>query len=189
MMIRKFIFVWILVLMMTPIKGTAVEMEGVEIPEILTRDDISLVLNGAGVQSRFFFDIYVSALYLKDRSQDAEKIMRDEDTMAISIFIVSGFFDIDSLKDALADGFEYATGGNTQPIQPQIDRLMELLHEEIDDGDSFDFIYLPKSGLNIFRNGQFIDAIKGINFKRAFFGIWLGDSPADDDLKEEMLGL
>ncbi|MDG1690515.1 MAG: chalcone isomerase family protein, partial [Flavobacteriales bacterium] len=29
----------------------------------------------------------------------------------------------------------------------------------------------------------------GLEFKQALFGIWLGGNPADDSLKDEMLGL
>jgi hypothetical protein len=175
--------------MLWPFMGIAKEISGVEIPEKLQRAGVAFVLNGAGVRSKFFIDIYVSALFLEDRSQDSEKILRDDMNMGIRLQVVSSFVDQDSLKSAIKDGFETATGGNTQPIQPQIDRFLELMSEEVNKGDYFDFIYLSNSGLKVFKNDIYLQDIKGLNFKRAFFGIWLGDDPVDDDLKENMLGL
>lgn len=187
-MSRKLV-IGLMMLMLLPFQGGAIEISGAEIPEKLERAGVAFVLNGAGARSKFFVDIYVSALYLEDRSQDSEKIVRDDMNMGIRLQIVSGFVDQDSLKSAIKDGFESATGGNTQPIQPQIERFMGLMNEEVNKGDFFDFIYLPSSGLKVYKNNIFLEDIKGLNFKRAFFGIWLGDDPVDDDLKEEMLGL
>ena len=34
----------------------------------------------------------------------------------------------------------------------------------------------------------FVEAIEGLDFKKAVFGIWLGKEPADSNLKEGMLG-
>lgn len=188
-MIRTSVIVCLIILFSFANQAIAKEIAGVQLPEELNYKDVNLVLNGAGIRSKLFFDIYVSALYLGDRSQDAEKILRDDMPMGLRLHIVSGLIDKDDLKDAVKEGFENATGGNTQPIQSQIDQFLTLMDSEIQDGDAFNFIYHPDSGLNIFKNGQLIDAIKGLNFKRAFFGIWIGGSPVDDDLKDEMLGL
>ena len=43
--------------------------------------------------------------------------------------------------------------------------------------------------VDVSKNGKHITSIKGLAFKKAVFGIWLCDDPADDDLKEGMLGL
>ncbi len=93
------------------------------------------------------------------------------------------------MKDAISDGFENSTGGNLQPIQSQIDQFMAMMEEETNKGDFFDFVYVPTVGIKVYKNDTFKEVIKGLSFKRAFFGIWLGDEPADDDLREEMLGL
>jgi hypothetical protein len=188
-MFRIAMAIVLMIALTLPSVSSAKNVAGVEIPESLEQADTMLVLNGVGVFSKFFFDIYVSALYLKDRSQDAETILRDDMPMGLRIHIVSGWPSIENLKEAVSDGFKSSTGGNTQPIQTQIDRFLELMDQGISKGDYFDLIYLPEVGLKIFKNGTFVEDIKGLNFKRAFFGIWLGDNPVDDDLKHELLGL
>ena len=49
-------------------------------------------------------------------------------------------------------------------------------------------IYTPGSGVAISKNGELKDTIEGIAFKKALFGIWLSDKPADKKLKKAMLG-
>lgn len=186
---KRMVVLLLMFALVLPAISSAREVEGVEIPETLEQSDLILVLNGAGVVSKYFFDIYVSALYLKTRSQDAETILREDLPMGLRIHIISGMASIENLKEAIVEGFKDATGGNTQPIQTQIDRVLELMDQGIEKGDYFDCIYLPEIGIRIFKNGTYLDDIKSLNFKRAFFGIWLGDYPADDDLKNELLGL
>ena len=41
---------------------------------------------------------------------------------------------------------------------------------------------------HVYKNGAKKGSIDGHDFKKALFGIWLGKKPADDDLKEGMLG-
>ena len=176
-------------ILMCPLSAPAANIAGVEIPDALNKAGLALVLNGAGTRSKFFMDIYISALYLEQTSQDAELILRADKPIGLRLHIVSGLVDSDDLKDAIKDGFEDATGGNLQPIQSQIDQFMKLMNAETQKGDYFDFIYLPQTGLKIYKNDTYQEDIKGLSFKRAFFGIWLGDEPADEDLREEMLGL
>jgi hypothetical protein len=47
---------------------------------------------------------------------------------------------------------------------------------------------VPDEGVVVYKNGSKKGSIDGYDFKRALFGIWLGDKPADDDLKAGMLG-
>lgn len=189
-MTAKFLTTLLVLLFFSPPLLTAREVGDAEIPETLEKANYSFVLNGAGIRSKFFMDIYVSALYLQEKSQDAEKILRDNSPMALRLHIVSGLVDSEKLKDAINDGFEASTGGNIAPVESQINEFMALMEsEETVKGDYYDFVYVPEEGMKIYKNDSYKKDIKGLSFKRAFFGIWLGNDPADDDLKEEMLGL
>ena len=52
----------------------------------------------------------------------------------------------------------------------------------------FDLVYLPGEGVRVLKNGEQKDTVGGLEFKKALFGIWLSDKPAQEDLKEKMLG-
>ena len=47
---------------------------------------------------------------------------------------------------------------------------------------------VPNEGVVVYKNGAKKGTIEGYDFKRALFGIWLCDKPADADLKSAMLG-
>ena len=49
--------------------------------------------------------------------------------------------------------------------------------------------YVPGSGTKVTIKGVEKGVVEGEDFNAALLDIWLGDEPADDDLKEAMLGL
>jgi hypothetical protein len=53
----------------------------------------------------------------------------------------------------------------------------------------YDLIYDPKGGLKIYKNTQLKSHISGLDFKKMLFSIWLGEDPADENLKKGMLGI
>jgi len=82
-----------------------------------------------------------------------------------------------------------STKENIKPIKAQIDKFVGVFKQEIKDGDIYDFIYAPNIGVQIFKNNKLSTTIKGLEFKKALFGIWLCEKPAQESLKKEMLGI
>lgn len=158
------------------------------LPEEQTFKEQTLVLNGAGVREKFWIDLYAAGLYLEEKSSDAASIVTADKPMAIKLHIVSRLISSEKMIDAVKDGFEKSTDGNTAPIQKEIDALISFFKEDIHGGDVFDLVYFPSKGVVAFKNGEERGTVKGMDFKKALFGIWLSDEPADDDLKEKLLG-
>lgn len=50
-------------------------LAGVTLDDTFTLSDQALVLNGAGVRSKFLVDVYVGALYLPRRSRTAHEVL------------------------------------------------------------------------------------------------------------------
>ena len=165
----------------------ALEIEGVELPETVSLEGQELLLNGAGVRRKFFFKLYVGSLYLDEKTQQAEAVVEADSPMAIGLDIISGKINSDNMTEATLEGFEKATGGNTQPLQGEIDRFMGAFEEKIVEGDRFTLLYLPQEGVKVYKNGQLETTLAGLAFKRALFGIWLGEEPAQKSLKQDML--
>ncbi|MBC66067.1 MAG: hypothetical protein CML63_05160 [Rhodobacteraceae bacterium] len=40
----------------------------------------------------------------------------------------------------------------------------------------------------VLKNEEKINSISGLEFKKAFFGVWLSDNPVQENLKKAMLG-
>jgi hypothetical protein len=107
--------------------------------------------------------------------------------MAIKLQITSGMVTPDKMKTAIDEGFENSTGGNVAPIKAKIDAFTAVF-KDLANGNVYDFVYVPGKGVEIYKNGQLASTIQGLDFKKAMFGIWLCDKPAQESLKEAMLG-
>ena len=162
---------------------------GIEIPETFEREGVLLILNGAGIRTRYFLDVYVGGLYLKKRSTDAAAIMDADELMVIKLRIVTGLITNDRMQKSIEEGFQKSTRGNTGPIREKIDALIGVFDEEINDEDIFAFVYVPGQGLIVYKNGDYRATIEcGLPFKRALLGIWISDRPVQTSLKHGMLG-
>ena len=163
-------------------------VSGVKVDAKLNLEGQSLVLNGAGTRVKMFMDMYVGALYLEKKSTNASEIMNSKEGAAIKLNIISGLITSDKMISAINEGFENATGKKTAPLKAKIDKFKGFFKEEIKKGDVFIIINVPNEGIVVYKNGVKKGSIDGHDFKKALFGIWLCDKPADKDLKDEMLG-
>lgn len=158
-------------------------------PQVFQVGETKLVLNGAGKRTKFIITVYNAGLYLQNKSSDAQKIMNANEPMVFRMKIKSGFASSKKIKAALVKGFNKSTGGNTAPIQPQIDQLMAAaFKEKISKNDIFDIVYTPNSGTQVLKNLKVMTVIQGLPFKKALFGIWLSAKPAQGSLKAKILG-
>lgn len=158
------------------------------LPNSMTIDEGTLILNGAGVREKLWIDLYAAGLYLTEKSNDADDILNSSEPMAIKLHIVSKLITSDKMVDAVTDGFENSTNGNTAPIQEEIDQILGFFKEDIKKNDVFDLVYVPSKGVVAYKNAKERGTVKGEEFKKALFGIWLSNRPADDDLKDGLLG-
>lgn len=187
-MFRKHLIPAILALVIMSPVTNAKEIEGINMPDSLEVGQSELMLNGAGVRSKFFMDLYVGGLYLKKKSNNSKEIIDGDELMAIRLHIISSLVTSKKMEKAWREGFENATEGKTEPIKNQIEEIITVFGEKIEENDIFDLAYKPGKGLEIYKNSEFKSLIKGFAFKQALFGIWLSDRPAQKSLREEMLG-
>ncbi len=166
----------------------AKEIAGVSMPDTLQADGQGLVLNGAGVRTKFFMDMYVGGLYLKQKESNAEKILAADAPMALRLHIISGLITSEKMEAATREGFANAAGGALAPLADRIERFIAVFREKINKEDIFEFAYAPGAGTKISKNGKLKATIPGADFKKALFGIWLCAKPAQESLKGQMLG-
>ena len=178
--------IWAILMMAT--LGNAEEIGGINMPASMQTGQTQLMLNGAGVRTKFFMDLYVGGLYLKEKSQDAKAVIETDEPMAIKLHIVSSMITSKKMEKATRKGFENATGGNIEAIKVQIEEFISVFKEEIKEGDIFDLIYVPEKGVEVSKNSEPRSTIEGLPFKKAMFGIWLSNKPAQKSLKKAMLG-
>jgi chalcone isomerase-like protein len=55
-------------------------------------------------------------------------------------------------------------------------------------GDRYALTYVPDVGTELRLNEESLATIPGEDFAEAYFGIWLGDQPLDEGLRDKLLG-
>jgi hypothetical protein len=175
------------VLMMATVCSARV-YEGVDMPETLQAGDYTLILNGVGIRVvMMIIKPYVGGLYLMEAEKDPTTIMKADEPMAIRLHMIDDAtrsLMLSKLYDGMRNSVT-SVGGSFDSLKQRFDAFKELLPEpKFEKGNIFEFKYLPGKGLQVYRNNQFKGTIEGLDFKEAFFGIWLNkDKPADESIK------
>ncbi len=175
-------------LLLLPALSQAIEIEGVKLPDTIQLQGKSLQLNGAGVRTKFFFDIYVGGLYLEQHASSAKAVLADNGSKRITMNILYGEVDKEKLTDGWETGFE--KNQSDARMQNLKDRLASFnaLFVTAHRGDSITFDLLSDGSTHVSFNGSEKGAIEGADFQQALLAVWLGKKPADSDLKKAMLG-
>lgn len=185
----KKMLIGLLVLLFVFSVATSKEVGGINMPDNLKSGNENLVLNGAGVVKKFLFKVYAIGLYLDKKNNNAGSILSQEKNMTIRMHFLRGGISDDKIIDGWNTGFKKATGGKLDPIKNEITTFNGWFKGmEVAENGSFVFEYIPSEGTKVYINGKLKGTIKGSAFKKALFGIWIGNDPRDEGVKESMLG-
>ncbi|HET7774435.1 MAG TPA: chalcone isomerase family protein [Burkholderiaceae bacterium] len=168
----------------------AAEVEGVKIPDQVSVAGQSLVLNGAGMRSRFGFKVYVGALYLPRKTGNPGDIYASKGAKRVQLSIVRDLSAKD-LGEAFLKGVrENLTPEELQKVSTQIVQFGQIFATipGAKPGDVVTLDYIPSRGTVVTAAGKEQAPIPGDDFFDAVLKIWLGNKPVQADLKEAMLG-
>ncbi len=158
-------------------------------PNVMKVGNEYLKMNGAGIREKMFLNLYVGTLYLQSKTTDANEIIAANKPMAVKIKIISGMVDNDNFEEALREGFDKSTNNNIAPVKERMETMiLEGFKEDIETNDIYDLVYEPSKGCTLYKNNTSLVTVPGLDFKKALFGVWLGEEPADSGLKKKMLG-
>ena len=164
------------------------ECKGVEFPDQTQAGGTALVLNGLGLRqaTAFKVDVYVAALYLAQRSADANAILASNTRKELILHFVR---DIDGadLIQAWQEGFENNAKARLPALGERIERLKGWM-ADMKTGQRLIFVANPGAGIAVNVNGALKGTIEGDEFSKAFLSIWLGARPPTRGLKTGLLG-
>lgn len=166
---------------------SAAEIAGVDVAETMIHNEQVLQLNGAGIRSKFFMDLYVGSLYTVETIEEASKVLNGEQVSAIRLNITSDMITSDKMTEAMHEGFELATDGDTAPIADSINTFITAFANPIKTGDQFTLVSVPNTGIISYKNGEQLAVTSGEAFRKAVLSIWLGKDPIDKGVKKDML--
>ncbi len=152
-----------------------------------------LVLNGAGVRYKAIFKVYTAGLYLTHKASTTQEVLAAPGPKRIHISMLRDI-DGNELGKLFTKGME-ANAPRDEFIKciNGVLKLSEVFasRKQLNSGDSFSVDYVPGLGSTLLLNGKplMTEPIKEPEFFSALLRIWLGDKPADDALKDALLGV
>lgn len=183
---RNFFLVCFCLLFALP--AAALEIAGVSVPEsIKTEDGITLTLNGAGIRTKVFFDIYIAQLYLEQPAADTKDVLAADSHKSMVMHFLYKNVEKAKLIEAWNEGFL----GNNSPeqlaeLKGRIDQF-NAMFSDAKKGDVIALDYTPGVGTKVTIAGVEKGVIPGKDFNDALLSIWLGESPISKDLKAKLL--
>ena len=171
----------------------AAELEGVRLEDRVRVDGQGLQLNGIALRTRMvFFKVYVAGLYLAEKASTAQEAFDARGAKRIILVM---------MRDATADQFSESIGTGLRinhsdeelaRLKDQTDALMAMIHSAgvAKAGARIVLDYAPSAGATtLSMDGAALGPpMAGEEFYRALLRIWLGERPAQEDLKEALLG-
>jgi chalcone isomerase-like protein len=166
----------------------AVEIEGVRLDDKANVGGQDLVLNGAGVRKRAIFKVYVGSLYVPAKSRSLQEVLANGPRRVQLNLLRS--LSADQLIGAVQDGLKQNLApAEMETVVIPMGELAAIMKSfgEAKEGSvvTLDFV---DGGTKISLNGTERGMIQGAAFNEALMRIWIGEHPAQADLKKAMLG-
>lgn len=172
-------------------QAAAAEVAGVKLDDKAKLGNAELVLNGAGLRTKVFFKVYVIGLYLPAKAATTEAVLAQKGAKRAQIVLVRDV-SAEDFSGALIDGLKNNhSEAEFSALKARADQLREAMVAagEVKSGTVVSLDYLPETGTRLTIAGkQQGKDLPGEDFYNGLLRIWLGNHPAQDNLKEAMLG-
>lgn len=167
------------------------DVAGVKFPNTVQVGNANLRLNGAGIRYKVVFKVYAAALYLSEKATTPEAALAAPGPRRLQVVMLRDI-DGNELGKLFTKGMEQ--NAPREEFSKSIAGIMRMSdifsnRKKLLTGESFAVEWLPGTGTMISVNGKPEGApVKEPEFYSALMKIWLGNSPADAQLKEALLG-
>jgi hypothetical protein len=165
--------------------GESFRIEGVSFSRTYAEGGLSLRLhNAALLRYKILFRGYVVGLYLPEDTDPSAAL--SEVPKRLEFYY---FWEIPGPEFGKA-GERILARNVDEPtmaaLRGRLDRINSA-YRDVKPGDRYALTYRPGKGTELSLNGAPLLLVEGADFAAAYFSIWLGEKPIDDDLKTELL--
>ncbi len=167
----------------------AANVEGVALDDAIEVAGVPLVLNGAGLRSKFLVSGYVIGLYLPSRTTSAEAVLDGQVRRRVRLVLKRGF-GADMMWSFFEDGIRRnATPAELALMEKRLWEVERAFREigEVHKGDVVDIDMAADGSGEVRYRGQLKGSFSGADLSRVLLKIWLGENPVQSDLKEALL--
>ena len=174
-----------------PAAPGAIDIAGIKFDPAVRVGTHNLKLNGAGIRWKAVFKVYAAALYLAAPADTPEAVLASPGAKRIHL-VALRTIEANELGKAFTDALEKNASRDefVRSLQPIIEMgQVTSAYRALQHGDSIVFDWVPGSGTTMFVKGKAeMGPVQDPAFFAAMTKIWLGNKPADAQLKEALLG-
>ena len=162
--------------------GESAMIKALSYSDKLVDKETSFILNGLGVRTYAFVDVYASALYLVEKTSDESKILNSN---SLKILKMHYFRSIS--KEDLVKVWEVALKENgAGPADKSSVEQFNKAVINVKDGTEISYLFSPNY-LEI-RNPDSTVKIERVGFAKILLSTWIGPNPPTSALKKGLLG-
>lgn len=169
----------------------AASVEGVFFPDAVELGQRKLVLNGMGIRNKFIVKVYVAGLYLEQKAVTSQHALTQAGAKRLVMTLLRDI-ESDELARLFLKGMQDNNTRNEQGrLLPFFLSMSQLFskYKRLNKGDTVSIDFVPEQGMRISIRGQVEETgVKDPAYMTAMLSIWLGNQPADQFLKEALLG-
>jgi Chalcone isomerase-like len=168
-----------------------VVLEGIKYERSVQVGNVPLQLQGAGIRYKVFFKVYTAGLYLTTKAGTPEAVLAAPGPKRMHIVMLRDI-DANELGKLFTKGMEQ--NSPREEFSKSINGVLRMsdlfsAKKKLAKGEFFTVDWLPGTGTVVTVDGGApTEPIKEPEFFNALLKIWLGNSPADWQLKDALLG-
>jgi hypothetical protein len=164
---------------------SAKEREGVASQPVIEVGGRQLHLMGMGLRKKLWFKVYIASFYLEQPMDDPARVISSDQVKRVEMHMLRDL-DRGKIVEAVQEGFQRNSAREMPALRERLDRFLKAI-PDLKSGEAILVTYMPGRGTHIKAGkGEEID-LPGKDFADALFSVWIGPSPVDGELKQEML--
>lgn len=173
-------------------RADTVDVAGVKYETLQDVGGQKLQLNGAGIRYKLIIKVYAAGLYLGSKAGTPEAVLAAAGPKRLHIVALRDI-DGNDLGKLFTKGMEQ--NAPREEFVKSINGVLKIAEmfaakKELAKGEFFSVDWIPGTGSVVSVNGKVQgEPIKEPEFFNALLRIWLGKAPADDQLKDALLGV
>lgn len=164
----------------------AKEIAGVQVAPSVTVNDQTLMLNGSGIRRKFLIKVYVGSLYSAKPLRSAAEALRDPHDKLIRMNFLYSRVEKEKIIDAFKEGLRNNSPGLVDSAEAR--KFLSLFTADFKKGDVVDLGLGGDGTVTAKHNGKVLGTVVSKRLAEGILAIYLGEKPADEELKKGMLG-
>lgn len=139
---------------------------------------------GSGLLEFLKFDMYTAALYVPAEVEGVEGVLADV-PKRLELYYHRNI-KVEWMNKAAEKVMRKNPAVDFDAVEARV-QLISAAYQKVSKGDRYALQYDPGQGTTLFLNDSPQISLPGYDFAKAYFGIWLSEYPANEELRDKLI--